>query len=80
MVEKSNQNLASSFENLFAYLAQIIRQRLAFEFNNETPKPIALTMETENSLLAKFIVKNKLSYEELIFLLLALVTLAGADL
>jgi len=73
MADKKDYSSGSSLENIFAYLELLVKQRLAFELKNESPKPLSIVLESNNSNLAKFIIDNKLSNEELIFLLLAMV-------
>lgn len=63
----------SSLTSIFTYLEQIIKQRLAYELKKKQPKPLELVLEANNSHLSRFIIEKKLTNEELIFLLLAII-------
>jgi AAA+ superfamily predicted ATPase len=73
MIEIVKNQTDSSFKSIFSYLEQIIKQRLAYELKKELPPVLAIQLEANKSYLSHFIIKNKLSNQELIFLLLAIV-------
>lgn len=71
--------MVNSLNNLLSFLKEIIQQRLAFELEGKTFKSPQLNLSKDTSYLSQFIAQNKLTGEESVFLLLAMIPHLSPD-